>query len=73
MPKRINFTLSDEQERELKAAKSDKRAEVRQRAPTLRMLSQGHKSQVVERTVATQNDLANPHCFSFLQLIPEST
>jgi hypothetical protein len=33
MPKRISFTLSEEQERELKAAaKSDKRAEVRQRA-----------------------------------------
>jgi transposase len=48
MPKRIKFTLSDEQERELKAAaKSDKRAEVRQRAPALRMLSQGHKPQVV--------------------------
>jgi hypothetical protein len=31
MPKRIDFTLSDEQERELKAAKIDKRAKVRQR------------------------------------------
>ena len=48
MPKRINFTLSEEQERELQAvAKSDQRAAVRQRAPALRMLSQGHTPQVV--------------------------
>ena len=48
MCKRIKFTLSDEEERELKAAvKSDKRAEVRQRATALRMLSQGHKPHAV--------------------------
>ena len=48
MPKRINFTLREEQERELKTAvKSDKRGEVRQRAPALRMVGQGHTPQAV--------------------------
>lgn len=48
MPKNLNFTRSDEElETLIKAIKSDKRPEVRQRAMGLRLLHEGHSPQAV--------------------------
>ena len=53
MPKRINFTLTEQQDTELgHAIKSDKRPEVRQRATAIRMLSRGHPPKEVAEVMS---------------------
>jgi len=48
MPKKTDFRLSDEKIAEIEAAiKTDKRAEVRQRATAIRLLHLGHKAEEV--------------------------